>query len=64
MNSKTVIYLKWKLTNRVEIFVNLGKIFSFYKNNELNVSRDTLNRKDLFDGYENDIIELKKMIIK
>ena len=59
MRSQTVIYIRWKLTNRVEVFVNLGKLYAHYNNDELGVSRWTLDRKDLYDGYETEFIELK-----
>ena len=63
MRCSTVIYIRWKLTNRVEVFVNLGKLYFKYDNGELGVSRWTLNRKDLFSGWENEIIEIKKLYI-
>ena len=63
MRTHTVIYIKWKITNRIEIFVNLGKLFSIYSGTQLGVSRSTLNRKNLFEGYENDTIEVRKYYI-
>lgn len=64
MRSQTVIYIRWKLTNRVEVFVNLGKLYAHYNNDELGVSRWTLDRKDLYDGYETEFIEIKKVFVK
>lgn len=64
MRSQTIIHVRWKLTDRIEVFVNLGKLYSHYNNDELGVSRWTLDRKDLYDGYESDIIEIKKMFVK
>lgn len=61
MNS--IIYIKWKITNRIEIFSNLGKLYMKYKDSEIGVSRFTLNRKKLYDGWENDIVEIKKISI-
>lgn len=61
--SKTVIYLKWKLTNRIEIFTNLGKLYSKYGISNLGVSRHTLNRKDLYSGWESEMIEIRKIFI-
>lgn len=58
--SKTVIILDWKLVDREEVFTNLGKLYKRYDNSELGVSRYTLDRKDLYDGYENEIISLRK----
>ena len=63
MRSQTIIYIRWKLTNRVEVFVNLGKIFSRYSDDELGITRWGLDRKNLFDGYENSSVEIKKLYI-
>jgi hypothetical protein len=63
MGGKTIIYLKWKLTGRIEIFSNLGKVYDQYSITDLGVSRHTLNRKDLYDGWESDMIEIKKFTI-
>jgi archaellum component FlaF (FlaF/FlaG flagellin family) len=64
MRSQTVICVRWKLTGRIEIFVNLGKLYSYYKNDELSVSRATLDRKNLYEGYENDTVEILKSYVK
>ena len=64
IRTSTLIYLKWKITNRIEIFTNLGKLYTVYSNNELGVSRWTLDRKDLFEGWENDVVEIKKVYLK
>jgi hypothetical protein len=64
MRSQTVICIRWKLTGRIEVFVNLGKVFSHYSTIELGVSRGTLDRKNLFDGYQNDIVEITKSYVK
>lgn len=61
MRSSTIICIRWKLTGRIEIFNNLGKLYSSYSDSVLGVSRYTLDRKDLFDGYQNDIVEIYKM---
>lgn len=61
MRSTTLICVRWKLTGRIEIFNNLGKLYTSYSGNTLGVSRWTLDRKDLFEGYQNDIIEIYKM---
>jgi hypothetical protein len=52
------------LTGRIEVFVNLGKLYSYYSNEQLGVSRATLDRKNLFDGYQNDTIEILKNYVK
>jgi hypothetical protein len=64
MRSQTVICIRWKLTGRIEVFVNLGKLFTSYSGNQLGVSRSTLDRKNLFDGYQNDTIEIFKSYVK
>jgi hypothetical protein len=60
MRSQTVIVIRWKMTGKVESFVNLGKLFQNYDSGQLGVSRFTLDRKDLFDGYQNDAVEITK----
>jgi hypothetical protein len=64
MRYKTVVYVKWKLTGRFELFINLGKLYSSYDESELGVSRHTLNKKDLQSGYHNSTIEIFKCIVK
>ena len=61
MRSSTLICIRWKITGRIEIYNNLGKLYSSYSDSILNVSRYTLNRKDLFEGYQNDVVEIYKM---
>lgn len=64
MRSTTLICIRWKLTGRIEIFNNLGKLYSNYSGSVLGVSRYTLDRKNLFEGYQNDSIELYKINLK
>ena len=64
MRSSTLICIRWKLTGRIEIFNNLGKLYSAYSGNTLGVSRGTLDRKDLFDGYRNNTIEIYKISLR
>ena len=64
MRNSTVIYIRWKLTGRIEVFVNLGKLYSNHTSEFLGVSRWALDRKNLFEGYENSIVEIKKVFIK
>ena len=63
MRYKTVVYVKWKLTGRFELFINLGKLYSSHNETTLGVSRHTLNKKDLFSGYQNDTIEVFKCLV-
>jgi hypothetical protein len=63
MKSNTIIYLRWKITDRIEIFTNLGKLYDRYSIDDLGVSRHTLNRKNLYDGWESDMIEVKKFTV-
>jgi len=51
-------------TVKIESFVNLGKLYFTYDSNQLGVSRWTLDRKDLFDGYQNDAVEIIKSYVK
>jgi hypothetical protein len=64
MRYKTVIHIKFKLTGRFELFINLGKLYSTYSEAELGVSRHTLNKRDLFEGYNNNTVEIFKCIVK
>lgn len=63
IRTTTVISLRWKADNLIEVFVNLGKLFAKYDAVKLGVSRFTLDRKDLKEGYENDVISLRKLEI-
>jgi hypothetical protein len=63
MRSQTVIVVRWKLTEKIESFVNLGKLYFTYDASQLGVSRFTLDRKDLFDGYQNDAVEIIKCYV-
>ncbi len=63
IRTTTVISLYWKADNLIEVFVNLGKLFAKYDAKKLGVSRFTLDRKDLKEGYENDVIALRKLQI-
>lgn len=63
IRTTTVISLRWKADNLIEVFVNLGKLFAKYDAEKLGVSRFTLDRKDLKEGYENDVIALRKLEI-
>ena len=63
MRSQTVIVVRWKLTDKIESFVNLGKLYFIYDASQLGVSRFTLDRKDLFDGYQNDAVEIIKCYV-
>lgn len=60
MGSSTVIYVRWKITGRIEIFTNLGKLYSKYSSSSIGVGRSTLDRKNLYDGYENDTVSILK----
>jgi len=64
MRSNTIIYLRWKLSGRIEHFVNLGKLYSHYNSSNLGVTRSMLNKRDLLKGYENDTIEILKSVVK
>lgn len=59
----TVITMHWKADCSVEVFINLGKLYKKYDAEKLSVSRFTLDKKDLYEGYENSLLSLKKIII-
>jgi len=61
---KTALYIKWKVTGRIELFVNLGKLYDVYDSEDLGVSRYTLSKKDLHSGYSNEYVEIYKMCIR
>lgn len=60
IRSKTVIVIRWKDSGRIEVFVNLGGVFKKYSAEDLGVSRFTLDRKDLFVAFENEVVEIVK----
>ena len=64
MRSNTIICVIWKLTGRIEHFVNLGKLYTHYGNDELGISRSSLNKKDLFEGYDTETIKILKCYVK
>jgi hypothetical protein len=39
-------------------------VFTYYDSDELGVSRSILNRRNLFDGYQNDMIEIVKTYVR
>lgn len=61
MRGSTLICIRWKITGRIEIFSNLGKLYSQYSGDILGVSRWTLDRKNLYEGYQNEVVEIYKM---
>ena len=64
MRSNTIICVVWKLTGRIEHFVNLGKLYTYYGNDELGISRSSLNKKNLFNGYDTETIKILKCYVK
>lgn len=64
MRSSTIICIRWKLSGRLEHFVNLGKLFTYYNSDELGVNRSLLNRRNLFEGFQNDTIEIVKTYVR
>lgn len=60
MRSNTIICVRWKLTGRIEHFSNLGKLYWRYNDDQLGVSRWTLNKKNLFDGFQSETVEILK----
>jgi hypothetical protein len=62
--TRTVIYVRWILTGRVEIFANLGKLYSAYDESQVGISRHTLTKKNIYSGYVNEVVEIFKMPIR
>jgi hypothetical protein len=48
----------------MELFVNLGKLYSQYDQDQLGVSRNTLSKKDLYSGYSNEYIDIFKLPLR
>lgn len=59
----TIILVRWNITGKVRIFKNIISLYK-YHNEDLNVSRWTLYKKDLFEGYQNDVVQIKKYDIR
>jgi hypothetical protein len=64
MRSQTILIVRWKLTGRMEVFVNLGKLYTTYSSSSLGVSRYTFDRKNLFEGFQNEIVEILNAPVK
>lgn len=64
MRGLTVVCLRWRLTGRIEIFSNLGKLYDCYDKDRLGVSRYTLDRRNLYELYQNDAVEIIKLYVK
>jgi hypothetical protein len=67
MRSTTIMVLRWKITGRIELFTNFGKLYAVYNKDMLGISRSSLYKKKktfIVDGYQNDIIELYKFKLK
>ncbi len=62
--TSTVICLRWISSGSIEHFTNLGKMYRKYDAKKLGVSRFTLNKKELYGGYQNDIVEIVKSFIQ
>lgn len=58
---RTALYIRWKATGRMELFVNLGKLYTRYNQEQLGVSRSTLAKKDLYEGYTNTFVDIFKL---
>lgn len=58
-----IIYLRWKFTERVEIFSSLSRVYKKYDNAIMGVAKSTLYKKDLFHGWKNGHLEIKKIRI-
>lgn len=61
---RTALYIRWKVTGRMELFVNLGKLYLKYDQEQLGVSRNTLLKKDLYSGYSNEYVDIYKLPLR
>ena len=61
---RTALYIRWKATGRMELFVNLGKLYLEYDQDQLGVSRNTLSKKDLYSGYSNEYVDVFKLPLR
>lgn len=61
MRNSYVIGIYWKISGRIEVFSNLGKLYSKYDSSILGISKWTLHRKNLSEGWENDIVKIQKI---
>ncbi len=61
---RTALYIRWKATGRMELFVNLGKLYSQYDQEQLGVSRNTLSKKNLYSGYSNEYVDIFKLPLR
>lgn len=61
MRNSYVIGVYWKISGRIEVFSNLGKLYSKYDGSILGISKWTLHRKNLSEGWENDIVKIQKI---
>ena len=63
MVNKTVYFLRWKLTNRIECFTALTNIYKKYSVDMIGISIYALYKKNLRSGWSNDYIEIVKLKI-
>jgi hypothetical protein len=61
MRNASVICLRWKLTGRIEVFTNLGKLYKKHDSTALDISVHSLRKKNLFRGWHNDYVEVIKV---
>jgi hypothetical protein len=61
---RTALYIRWRATGRMELFVNLGKLYLEYNQDQLGVSRNTLSKKDLYSGYSNEYVDVFKLPLR
>jgi hypothetical protein len=61
---RTALYIRWRATGRMELFVNLGKLYLQYDHDQLGVSRNTLSKKDLCSGYSNEYVDIFKLPLR
>ena len=61
MYNKSIIHLKWKLSGRIDIFTTLSGLFKTYNADLIGISIHSLYRVDLYKGWENDTVIIRKI---
>lgn len=64
MRNNTIICMVWKISGRIDHFVNLGKLYAQYTPDDIGVNRVKLYRTDLYEGYENNTVRIFKVKLK
>lgn len=61
MRNRILICVYWKITGRLEVYTTMTKLYEKHEDTILGVSKWTLYRKNLFEGWENDVVKIQKI---